>query len=38
MQLGGQEGMFFADEDGKKLAAGFVGRITASGTRAWGGS
>ena len=31
MQLGGQEGMVFADEDGKRLAAGFVGRITASG-------
>ena len=31
MQLGGSQGMVFADEDGKRLATDFVGRITASG-------
>jgi hypothetical protein len=31
MQLGGQQGMVFADDGGKKMAADFVGRIVASG-------
>ncbi|MEX2026162.1 MAG: hypothetical protein WEH44_02660, partial [Pirellulaceae bacterium] len=32
MALGGQQGMVFANDDGKRQAAGFVGRITASGS------
>ena len=31
MQLGGQQGMVFANDDGKRQAADFVGRIIASG-------
>lgn len=31
MKLGGQQGMVFANDDGKRLAADFIGRVTASG-------